>query len=181
MGHLAESSALRGGMGDKVVQLHSQNEAGSPEVLEHGAVAPLQPLGSKTVKGVQPVDFKQLQAMTGKKQTEDALVVFFAPWCPHCQTFVMKAGGPLEQLEKTISAANGPKVFKYDVRANKKTVPHGYHVRFIPAVYLALKDGQKLKYEGDIDNLDQIKAFALQGASKPSSAKNVTVLSTMHH
>merc|ERR1719321_155400 len=109
---------------------------------------------------VQAVDGSGLTALAAK---EDVFVVFYAPWCPHCQTYVLhdEAGNaenaPIERLNKHLQ--NGVKVVKFDVDAHQP--PAGFDVKYIPTSYFANKD-VRVKYEGDPMDFDAVEKFTEQ-------------------
>merc|ERR1719321_1817227 len=93
---------------------------------------------------VPVVDTKGLNAMVEKKE-KDLLVVFYAPWCPHCQSFVLHDGkgspedAPLEVFNRDMKArgANATlEVLRFDTQADQN-VPEGFDVKYIPTIYLA--------------------------------------------
>jgi len=101
-------------------------------------------------------------------------IAFYAPWCPHCQTFVMHDGkgnatnAPLEVFNRQLMEAKGPKVVKFDTQASQ--VPKLFKVEYIPTVYLALKDGTATKFTGNPHDMDALKAFAMQEEKKSGAA-----------
>jgi thiol-disulfide isomerase/thioredoxin len=95
-----------------------------------------------------------LQSLTEKvaKKDKDFLVVFYAPWCGHCQRFVLHDGtgdpskAPLEKINKDLSG-DSLQVVRFDITASE--APNDMPVEFIPTVYLATKDGGRHKFNGD--------------------------------
>jgi len=115
---------------------------------------------------VQAVD---ADALTGLLSSErHVLIVFYAPWCPHCQEFVMADNAPLEDLNTRIVEADksmGPDVVKFDVDESK--VPAGFEVTSIPTIYLHNHGtGANIAYSGQPD-LDSLEAWALNGGIAP--------------
>merc|ERR1719460_1558012 len=102
---------------------------------------------------VPSVDKAKLEA-----NKKDALVVFYAPWCPHCQTFVLHNGkgnpeeAPLEVFYRDIKASGADKtldIVSFDVSANREAgLPKGFEVQHIPTIYMAAADGKKTKFSG---------------------------------
>merc|ERR1719460_1569174 len=102
---------------------------------------------------VPSVDKAKLEA-----NKKDALVVFYAPWCPHCQTFVLHNGkgnpeeAPLEIFYKNIKASGADKtldVVRFDVSQNREAgLPAGFEVKHIPTIYMAAADGKKTMFQG---------------------------------
>lgn len=128
----------------------------------------------ETRQSVTPVNSESLKELM--KAKKDLLVVFYAPWCGHCKTFVMHDDqgnpekAPLELLSKEFQAANGPTVVKFDVQADNNVQP--FDVEFIPTVYLVTSSGETKKFEGDPHSFQSLKDFAgvktsfMQRASK---------------
>merc|ERR550537_2147513 len=100
----------------------------------------------------------KLNTMVTEKK-KDILVVFYAPWCPHCQTFVLHNGkgnpeeAPLEIFYKNIKAAKADEtlnVVRFDVAANREAgLPTGFQVQHIPTIYMASADGKKTVFSGN--------------------------------
>jgi thiol-disulfide isomerase/thioredoxin len=109
---------------------------------------------------VPAVDTTKLNSMLDSKK-KDALVVFYAPWCPHCQTFVLHNGkgnpeeAPLEVFYKNIKASGADKtldIVRFDVAANREAgleMPKGFEVPHIPTIYMAAADGTKTVFSGN--------------------------------
>jgi len=100
---------------------------------------------------------------------KDLLVVFYAPWCGHCQSFVLHDGAgnpanaPLEKINKELSG-DKLQVLRYDVTAGEG--PANMPVEYIPTVYLAMKDGSTHKFNGDPAAPGALEGFysAIKGA-----------------
>merc|ERR1719160_1977291 len=111
---------------------------------------------------VPAADTAKLNSMVDDKK-KDVLVVFYAPWCPHCQTFVLHNGkgnpeeAPLEIFYQNIKAAGADKtldVVRFDVSANREAgLPTGFQVQHIPTIYMASADGKKTVFsENHVDS-----------------------------
>merc|ERR1719148_545707 len=82
------------------------------------------------------------------------LVVFYAPWCPHCQTFVLHDGkgdpikAPLEVFNRELKEK---KEHVSVVRVNTQVTkfPKVFEVRSIPTAYFVNRAGQAYKFEGN--------------------------------
>jgi thiol-disulfide isomerase/thioredoxin len=131
-----------------------------------------------------------VEAVDGSSLTElvadhDVFVVFYAPWCPHCQTYVLHDeegdadNAPIENLKKHLK--NGVKVVKFDVDAHQ--VPPGFDVQYIPTQYFANKD-VKVKYEGDPMDFDAVEKFTSEdhtaGAAAAPAQPAITVIAKKH-
>merc|ERR1719230_741218 len=110
--------------------------------------------------GVEAVNRKQWSALRDENKF-DYLVVFYAPWCPHCKAFVTNGNAPINALSESLERVNGPKVVKFDIQAS--TAPESLGLEAVPAVWLFKKTGEAMAFKGDISaaNLEGLMTFAL--------------------
>jgi len=117
---------------------------------------------------VQAVDAASLGAVLSES-TSNVLIVFYAPWCGHCQTFVMHdrhgnpENAPIEALNHQLLQAKGPKVVKFDI--DSSAIPSEFDVQYIPTVYLATRSGAKLKYQQGADDITALKSWAMNAGN----------------
>merc|ERR1719456_388636 len=117
----------------------------------------------------------EVNSMVDSKK-KDTLVVFYAPWCPHCQTFVLHNGkgnpeeAPLEVFNKNIKAAGADKtldIVRFDVAANREAgLPKGFQVQHIPTIYMAAADGKKTVFSGNHVDAQTLVDFIESNSAK---------------
>jgi len=116
---------------------------------------------------VPKADPAQLSSFVSEKKS-NTLVVFYAPWCGHCQTFVLHDGSgdptksPLEAFKKDLAKDDTTKevgVVRVDVQEHGESIPAPYEVEFIPTVYFVNKKGEAKKYAGNPGDLTALKSF----------------------
>lgn len=109
---------------------------------------------------IQQVDRQSLSQLVDAHK-QDLLVVFYAPWCPHCQAFVLAEQAPINSLASAFAATNGPKVVTFDTTAS--SIPPGFNANFVPTIMLVSKDGRMSEFLEDPTEVEHLKAFALAG------------------
>merc|ERR1719498_181042 len=115
---------------------------------------------------VPSMDGKELTSLVEKKE-KDVLVVFYAPWCPHCQHFVLgdKQGNPekapLELLNAELDKEHKDtlELVRFDIDKNRAPLPQDFAVQYIPTIYLASADGKKTPFKGNPQDTAAIKEF----------------------
>jgi len=122
---------------------------------------------------VPNVDGAALASKVEKKE-KDLLVVFYAPWCPHCQSFVLHdqkgspENAPLEVFNRDMKARGADKtlsVLRFDTQESQD-VPEGFEVKYIPTIYMAAADEKKTKFEGDARKGEDLVAFIEANSAK---------------
>lgn len=118
---------------------------------------------------VRPADAAFLSQATSGKLKKSTLVAFYAPWCPHCQRFVLHdmkgnpRNAPLEVLRRDFKKANATKdviVARADVtRLGQKGVPKSFVVHGIPTVYFVSEEGKPTPFKGNPHNIENLKKF----------------------
>jgi len=115
----------------------------------------------------------------------DSLIAFYAPWCPHCQTFVLHdakgdpTNAPLEQLKKKWALdaqMENIKIMRADVTKVGKVLPPAFKVVGIPTVYFVSSMGDAKKFVGNVDDADALRSFV--GDAKPALLKSVAAASS---
>lgn len=143
-----------------VMNMHVAGNGAAPTHTEAG-LKPDTPLAET----VLAVDEKSLTELVFKHE-DDLLIAFYAPWCPHCKTFVLdkENGPPIETLSRDLADESGPRVVKFDT--TKSNPPAAFKVEFIPTVYMVSKSGLSTKYGQDPGDLKTLKAFAIAHSDK---------------
>jgi len=119
---------------------------------------------------VVPAADKALLANVADGKTgKDSLVVFYAPWCPHCQTFVLHdkqgnpSNAPLELLSQDLAKDSSTKdvaVMRADVTVlGQSGIPSKFAVQGIPSVYFANKAGKATQFAGNPHSTADLTAF----------------------
>lgn len=120
---------------------------------------------------VTPVNQDSLSKMLKANDEKGLLVVFYAPWCGHCQKFVMANefgdpdNAPLERINKALIEKKGPKVVKYDTEAGGRP-PKGFAVKYIPSIFTVTSLNVVTKYEDDPNDAQKLMAFAMKAVDK---------------
>eukprot|EP00929_Paragymnodinium_shiwhaense_P089933 TRINITY_DN5013_c0_g1_i1.p1 TRINITY_DN5013_c0_g1~~TRINITY_DN5013_c0_g1_i1.p1 ORF type:complete len:233 (-),score=84.73 TRINITY_DN5013_c0_g1_i1:237-935(-) len=117
------------------------------------------------VKALGAGDLDKVAKGSGK----DTFVVFYAPWCPHCQRFVLHDGNgnpskaPLELLRKDLQAdkaTSAVEVARVNVdQTGWDTLPKQFVVQGVPTMYFVKGDGAAARYGGNPQDVAQLKAF----------------------
>eukprot|EP00927_Polykrikos_kofoidii_P014626 TRINITY_DN16435_c1_g1_i1.p1 TRINITY_DN16435_c1_g1~~TRINITY_DN16435_c1_g1_i1.p1 ORF type:complete len:228 (+),score=51.53 TRINITY_DN16435_c1_g1_i1:56-739(+) len=123
---------------------------------------------------VQSIDGTDLVDMLAESRP-DTVVVFYAPWCPHCQSFVLHDGhgnpvdAPLEIFRRDLLAQNKTRnieVARLNVASDAAlNIPKQFSVQGIPMVYFVSKTGSAVPFKGNPHNLTALKSFVSEHAS----------------
>lgn len=122
---------------------------------------------------VPVVNKAELTAMIDKGD-KDTLVVFYAPWCPHCQRYVLHDGkgnpekAPLEVFNLEMKARGASKtlnVVRWDIDKDRD-LPSDFKVQYIPTIYLAAADGTKAIYKGNPSKVPEMVKFIEEKSTK---------------
>jgi len=117
---------------------------------------------------VPSADNAALEKVAQAKAGKDTLVVFYAPWCPHCQSFVLHdkngdpTNAPLEVFRRDLQADASTKnveVVRADVTKLGNDIPAPFDVQAIPTVYFVNREGEESKFDGNPQNLADLKGF----------------------
>lgn len=123
---------------------------------------------------VRPANADYLKSAAEGKLDKDTLIVFYAPWCPHCQQFVLHdskgnpLNAPLEVLRRDLAAADDTKdvvVARADTtKVAFKDIPKKFEIQGIPSVYFVTKNGKATSFEGNPhnskeENFQELKKF----------------------
>jgi len=155
---------------DKLHGGKTQEHAGAAKAEAEAAAAPAAKEAEKPAAAAAAMP--QLQfATVGTKDSLNAMmaegrgdfiVVFYAPWCPHCQAFVLADDAPVDRLAKELHEAGGPKVVVFDT--TKEKVPDRFEkVHAIPTIRFVSMDGRRKEFmESPETHFDDLKAWALK-------------------
>eukprot|EP00928_Gymnodinium_smaydae_P080666 TRINITY_DN64318_c0_g1_i1.p1 TRINITY_DN64318_c0_g1~~TRINITY_DN64318_c0_g1_i1.p1 ORF type:complete len:235 (+),score=73.28 TRINITY_DN64318_c0_g1_i1:71-775(+) len=113
---------------------------------------------------VPSVDGPALTALLEAKK--NTLVAFYAPWCPHCQRFVLHDGkgnpqaAPLELFrKKLLEEKRDVGVVRFDLQKHGQTFPSAFTVKGIPAMYFVNKEGKAIAFRGNPHDAAQLEMF----------------------
>jgi len=129
-----------------------------PEQKAKKIKAPTVDLSAPGVHAVNSTQWSELR----HANKYDMLIVFYAPWCPHCKTFVKGKNAPINAISESLSKAGGPKVVTFDMVADKPPL----NLDSVPTVYLFKRNGMAVLFEKDTSDLKGLMSFALD---KPAS------------
>jgi len=149
-----------------VVALHSTQAAPAVQLF-----------GSQNVTAVDSPALTEL-VFSGKR----FVVAFYAPWCPHCQTFVIadkngnRTNAPLEVLKhRLLMRAGGahevPEVVKFDTRQGRQ--PPLFSFKYIPSIFVVTEAGEAVKFEGDPHHLNDLANWAMTATAAPQQVMPV--------
>jgi len=105
---------------------------------------------------------------------KDSLIVFYAPWCPHCQKFVLHdakgnpRNAPLEVLRRDMAKDSKTKnivVARADTTKIGSVIPSAFEVVGIPTMYFVSRLGQPVKFTGSSHDSTAVMAFVQRLAS----------------
>jgi len=121
-----------------------------------------------------PVVNKAELTTMAEKGDKDTLVVFYAPWCPHCQRYVLHDGkgnpekAPLEMFNKEMKsrgASDTLSIVRWDIDKDKD-LPSQFKVQYIPTIYLAAADGTATQFKGNPTNFADMVDFIKDKSTK---------------
>lgn len=97
---------------------------------------------------------------------DDALVMFYAPWCPHCRRFM----NDFRMMAKRYSEISTIKFFRIDATDNEVEFPGIDDITGYPTFYLinneAAGERQAIKHSGKV-HFDDLEAFLQASVSTP--------------
>lgn len=117
---------------------------------------------------VPAADEKMLQLFEDGKAKKDVLLVFYATWCPHCQTFVLHDGkgdpskAPLEVFNRELQKSDkGVSVMRVNVPDHMKALRESkvFKIQGIPSVFFVNQAGQIHQFQGNPHKLDDLHKF----------------------
>merc|ERR1719446_951559 len=123
------------------------NEAEEPEHVR-------EPTVDITKPGVEAVNSTTWSELRNANRF-DMLIVFYAPWCPHCKAFVTAQNAPLKALSAALEKVNGPKVVSFDAVADDAPLI----IDAVPTLYLFKTTGEAIIFEGNHHDLEALMAW----------------------
>lgn len=181
---VVESSELLSSLVDRTPELFVVPKDGEPRRFEQawtdkavaafvkdrsaGAAQPAKPralvkaaAAHKSDVAVEAVDEAQLADSVASAKS-DMLVTFYAPWCPHCETFVLADNAPLKELAKEMGDADikGLRVLSVDVTTVQKIPERFGAIQYVPAVFFVPgeKDSAPVAYQSEY-SIEALTAF----------------------
>jgi len=115
----------------------------------------------------------------------DSLIVFYAPWCPHCQTMVLHdekgdpTNAPLEQLKKKWAfdaQMENIHIMRADITKVGQVLPAAFKVVGIPTAYFISSLGEAKKFVGNIHDDTALRQFVTD--AKPALLQSVAAASS---
>lgn len=111
--------------------------------------------------GVTAIAEAQLTSLMSKPG-DDLFLVFFAPWCGHCKTFVVAENSPLNALGAELDGAGAKgklQVLKMDV-SSQPTLPALFgQVQFIPSIFFVPADRKQAFAHSGAQDVPALLAF----------------------
>jgi len=165
-------------LNDQPSALHAAGTAANAALKLHAQAADTD---SQYVKAVNATSLLSMM----RAAEADLLIVFYAPWCPHCQTYVMHDEhgnadkAPLELLAKELAPNKGVKVLKYDINEHKP--PIGFALEHVPTIFFKSRQRPTpVAFQGDPHDNAGLKEWISKGGPEPApaAAPQVVVLAT---
>jgi len=129
--------------------------------------------GFKKSEPIPPTNDDAVKVVVGKTFEEivfdkekDVFVEFYAPWCGHCKKLA-----PVWDELGEIFEDKAPNVIIAKIDATANALPDGIDIQGFPTLIFFPADNKKgVQYDGDRD-LDSMKEYVIQHASRPISQK----------
>lgn len=171
---LASTPADESSMDEKKATLKDAIKVYQKEAAEYKAAQTAVMTAMEAMLETPAYDAAKVTDLADGKVGKDTLVVFYAPWCPHCQRFVLHDGkgnpaaAPLEILGREFKAENaGVEVARADVdKIGWDTLPAKFQLEGVPTLFFVKSDGAATKYPGNPHDLAQIKSFVSSEVAK---------------